>query len=207
MVPVQTLHLQLVLGFPRASGDGPSSPAAISSSFEFPPRERGWSRAHDRVLQGCEVSPARAGMVPVGKLGVAMLGRFPRASGDGPAAATAAMAAIMFPPRERGWSHVFHPKRQVWLVSPARAGMVPRPSTEAHSSASFPRASGDGPSIIEQAPRLAVFPPRERGWFDAGRSTGHRRSVSPARAGMVLASTVAAPSRNSFPRASGDGPQ
>ena len=91
--------------FPRASGDGPHSRRRLIDVIEFPPRERGWSRASSARKWSSTVSPARAGMVPRRpRRSLAAFG-FPRASGDGPDADVCSLSQVLFPPRERGWSH------------------------------------------------------------------------------------------------------
>ena len=65
-------------------------------------------------------------MVPQANRGTARRDRFPRASGDGPKPLKDAIALIPFPPRERGWSQQLFEDQRYQIVSPARAGMVPR---------------------------------------------------------------------------------
>ena len=112
-------------GFPRASGDGPSPNLTGTPTAPFPPRERGWSRASSARKWSSTVSPARAGMVPRRpRRSLAAFG-FPRASGAGPDADVCSMSPVLFPPRERGWSHSADAPDSAGTVSPARAGMVP----------------------------------------------------------------------------------
>ena len=98
----------------------------VYADQEFPPRERGWSPCRLTLAALQHVSPARAGMVPalVWHRGAEL--SFPRASGDGPKAAAEALKAREFPPRERGWSPGIFRASAPAMVSPARAGMVPR---------------------------------------------------------------------------------
>ena len=144
MVPGSKLDVVVRCGFPRASGDGPPNALFCVRAAAFPPRERGWSLADSFFpLLSC-VSPARAGMVP-GK--------------------SASLRNLdPFPPRERGWSRDVLGKAASRDVSPARAGMVPHSLRYLPTSASFPRASGDGPAQQGQARPARRFPPRERGW-------------------------------------------
>ena len=151
----------------------------------FPPRERGWSQPGLHAVGGAPVSPARAGMVR-SLMFVGMRGkRFPRASGDGPYFIWLRDDAWRFPPRERGWSPKAGNNWNNYRVSPARAGMVPGRTTQAVQPFRFPRASGDGPPAWCFYDMLTQFPPRERGWSQARRSSIWRSWVSPARAGMV----------------------
>ena len=192
--------------FPRASGDGPHRSFVGPSYFSFPPRERGWSHAGQRQHAGRLVSPARAGMVPIGEECVTLAKSFPRASGDGPAILGFGLTSLQFPPRERGWSRGFDKGVPDVAVSPARAGMVPVKSCTACQLSCFPRASGDGPWGITLRTARAEFPPRERGWSPHLSPQPSRPSVSPARAGMVPSTSRRIWVAWSFPRASGDGP-
>ena len=132
---------------------------------------------------------------------------FPRASGDGPSNHKKEEQVKKFPPRERGWSRLQHRHEIPRPVSPARAGMVPKPCPTKPSTPSFPRASGDGPDIKPVKFGTATFPPRERGWSLPGLLPHRMRVVSPARAGMVLEHRFVLFRLAGFPRASGDGPR
>ena len=112
--------------------------------------------------------------------------RFPRASGDGPLRGAYLRGAD--------------------LVSPARAGMVPKPPFRKPALTRFPRASGDGPKNLDQVFSVIAFPPRERGWSPAEPGAEYAGQVSPARAGMVPRQPLYSGRRLCFPRASGDGP-
>ena len=206
MVPRPSSALTSPARFPRASGDGPVIPAIVTRFLGFPPRERGWSQANRVSACHVQVSPARAGMVPLHPAGARHVLRFPRASGDGPHFLKVEPPATMFPPRERGWSPAQSPSSTLLPVSPARAGMVPSACRASAAARSFPRASGDGPvgQILDGG--FLGFPPRERGWSRVVVAQRVPVAVSPARAGMVLAAGPAFRLRWCFPRASGDGP-
>ena len=172
---------------PRARGDGPSPPRGASPWRTSPPRARGWSLdALDHPAR-FKVSPARAGMVPrVARCGSSTR-RLPRARGDGPVRQPQQPLVALSPPRARGWSqlvNLLHDRRD---VSPARAGMVPRPSARARRSRRLPRARGDGPLSVPCNVGSRKSPPRARGWSRRRRGTTEREQVSPARAGMVPA--------------------
>ena len=111
----------------------------------FPPRERGWSQVGGPEVAPCDVSPARAGMVPVHGVIGGVLDSFPRASGDGPHYRNSHRRQRQFPPRERGWSQAKGHHHGTFSVSPARAGMVPELTDDERVLVGFPRASGDGP--------------------------------------------------------------
>ena len=152
------------MGFPRASGDGPSNHKKEEQVKKFPPRERGWSRLQHRHEIPRPVSPARAGMVPKPCPTKPSTPSFPRASGDGPDIKPVKFGTATFPPRERGWSLPGLLPHRMRVVSPARAGMVPGLPPVRGGWAGFPRASGDGPELAQLLNLLDEFPPRERGW-------------------------------------------
>ena len=52
--------------FPRTRGDGPPLTAALTKRQRFPPHARGWTRRRHIDDPIREVSPARAGMDPLG---------------------------------------------------------------------------------------------------------------------------------------------
>ena len=54
-------------------------------------------------------------------------GRFPRTRGDGPYDRFEELERSMFPPHARGWTLVHEIDGLIEVVSPARAGMDPRP--------------------------------------------------------------------------------
>ena len=165
MVPTEPGFARLRLGFPRASGDGPSGLKQYENAAKFPPRERGWSHGGRDRNPRSVVSPARAGMVPVNATNASPAASFPRASGDGPLKAVC--------------------RRMPLWVSPARAGMVQIVVLASRPSACFPRASGDGPCLQQRWKPLQWFPPRERGWSPRPWPRTGGAGVSPARAGMV----------------------
>ena len=152
------------------------------------------------------VSPARAGMVPRHALAHSLAAGFPRASGDGPEYKRGQAEVQAFPPRERGWSLCCECRCRTRVVSPARAGMVPRRLQIAAGTGGFPRASGDGPWARHGCSSTRAFPPRERGWSLRALMLWALPGVSPARAGMVPMALHQRRMGCGFPRASGDGP-
>ena len=140
-------------GFPRTRGDGPSVQEGLGTLVPFPPHARGWTRVGRLVRKPDTVSPARAGMDPVVATEIPRMKRFPRTRGDGPfgweclpqrptfpphvprtrgdgpVSATRLLPRQPFPPHARGWTAVPVPVVAPDEVSPARAGMDPRPET------------------------------------------------------------------------------
>ena len=117
--------LELCVGLPRASGDGPRRRYLRHWRCVVAPRERGWTLAREFfevALHGC---PARAGMDPVRELVRRCLWRLPRASGDGPVSPLKKIFVPAVAPRERGWTFDIPKHRNSTTGCPARAGMDP----------------------------------------------------------------------------------
>ena len=152
------------------------------------------------------VFPARAGMFLPTPVDAGMKKGFPRASGDVPAAVSAARSRYTFSPRERGCSPVQAQTNRYNPVFPARAGMFLRFCSAAFTAAGFPRASGDVPELRTEFDAERGFSPRERGCFTDKNYPPIVLGVFPARAGMFRAATLAPAQSVSFPRASGDVP-
>ena len=191
---------------PRASGDGPSMSPVERIGRLCSPRERGWSHRRHRPGRSSQVLPARAGMVPGAVARGAVCRGAPRASGDGPFAATSANFCVACSPRERGWSPGRRLPAPEEAVLPARAGMVPVPRPNHQPAGSTPRASGDGPIVRITSTNRSVCSPRERGWSQGQEPAGLVGAVLPARAGMVPRPASRPGPRLRAPRASGDGP-
>ena len=185
MVPRPRARGRRPARLPRACGDGPSLSVAVMTADESPPRVRGWSLLVAIRRAGVAVSPARAGMVPWPPRPRSAARRLPRACGDGPKKPPPNERAAVSPPRVRGWSRLAHLLAEILVVSPARAGMVPRTTCSSPMRSSLPRACGDGPEIVRKYCCSTMSPPRVRGWSVLGRPLGKRGLVSPARAGMV----------------------
>ena len=82
------------------------------------------------------------------------------------------------------------------------------PASRARSGPSrrFPRTRGDGPVRAARSSAAPPFPPHSRGWTHHGIQAVTRLPVSPALAGMDLASDSAFGTPRRFPRTRGDGP-
>src|SRR5690606_10389390 len=89
-----------------------------------------------------------------------------------------------FPPHTRGSTPVLALCRQPAGVSPAYAGIDPRPRVHLRPSGRFPRIRGDRPPPLYLRRTVAVFPPHTRG-STASRDARHGQvDVSPAYAGI-----------------------
>src|SRR5271165_1763764 len=94
----------------------------------------------------------------------------------------------------------------VRCVSPAHAGMVPRPPASWWRRLSLPRPRGDGPEIASDPAAAKGSPPPTRGWSPDGKVARRQARVSPAHAGMVLSARRRPVTDNRLPRPRGDGP-
>src|SRR5690606_4940325 len=130
---------------PRTRGDGPSRGHRFSILFPSPPHARGWTLHCQRRLADVLLSPARAGM----DLNVYSCSRIakslPRTRGDGPRTGACRLIRRSSPPHARGWTVAYEPPPDWHPLSPARAGMDPRPDRARIAPESLPRTRGDGP--------------------------------------------------------------
>ena len=192
--------------FPRARGDGPATATSRRPKSLLPPRSRGWTHPALAVGVFDAASPALAGMDLSSVPSVVFSASFPRARGDGPMADGVALFHAKLPPRSRGWTLIEADQIPADTASPALAGMDPTRSRLPTSTASFPRARGDGPDKPIDQPLVQLLPPRSRGWTHIRKNRPIPDHASPALAGMDLQPCLVADSRLRFPRARGDGP-
>ena len=191
---------------PRASGDGPTSPAPLKPPLRAAPRERGWTQGPHCSGAERRGRPARAGMDPSCAAARSLPCRLPRASGDGPGGDLGIDGPMTAAPRERGWTHAAWRWPDWCRGCPARAGMDPSWALAARPFRRLPRASGDGPTTRLACGVRKLAAPRERGWTPRS-VNGHCYSPGcPARAGMDPSSVVNRWPFARLPRASGDGP-
>ena len=185
--------------FPRTRGDGPTGLMLPSGSGPFPPHSRGWTGTDRGDRASPEVSPALAGMDPRSSLLRTPSRGFPRTRGDGPVTVTVTPNATLFPPHSRGWTRRSDARAGREHVSPALAGMDPRPARRSAGWRCFPRTRGDGPSASHSRLTRGLFPPHSRGWTRLPRGALERRGVSPALAGMDLTLRVEHTPKSCFP--------
>ena len=151
--------------FPRTRGDVPAKGVDANEAALFPPHTRGCTGRQGLVDWSGIVSPAHAGMYRHGRESVqrqrsfpAHAGMyrcsgswatwrqcFPRTRGDVPRPQSNCHFGAMFPPHTRGCTPDVSTGTSDAVVSPAHAGMYPRPlRIEAHKGC-FPRTRGDVP--------------------------------------------------------------
>ncbi len=149
---------------PRARGDGPAGLRGGVEDQHCSPRPRGWSQGLGTQARSGGLLPAPAGMVPARSGSGADTPAAPRARGDGPSRCSTAPFSRPAPrargdgprdhhrrqpcrrcsPRPRGWSQPHGLSRELLLLLPAPAGMVPETVTMRIWPGSAPRARGDG---------------------------------------------------------------
>jgi hypothetical protein len=177
---------------PRVRGDGPCDVDVRVVEDAAPPRARGWSPidcAGRFLLRG---SPACAGMVPTSTGPRSRRRWLPRVRGDGPFPPYDTVFECQAPPRARGWSRQPGDYDGRDGGSPACAGMVPMKSLSRRAMVWLPRVRGDGPSIPWARCESERAPPRARGWSPQDYDDDTRQVGSPACAGMVPRTRLAA---------------
>ena len=133
--------------------------------------------------------------------------RFPRRRGDGPCERCLRLSVRRFPPQARGWTVFARWHRMQIAVSPAGAGMDPRPVRPQRRRVGFPRRRGDGPPRLPAYEPPVMFPPQARGWTFQAVAGDARPLVSPAGAGMDPLRGSGRRRWCGFPRRRGDGPR
>ena len=206
MVPCGTGNGARARSAPRARGDGPPRQDEGHTVSECSPRTRGWSPVGPETVQGREVLPAHAGMVPHRQTLPLQADGAPRARGDGPDALALERLAVMCSPRTRGWSRKGVRNTRTALVLPAHAGMVPLPGSGPGQRRGAPRARGDGPRPRPGMTEREMCSPRTRGWSPRPPRPLLPGGVLPAHAGMVPWRGRPPALAASAPRARGDGP-
>ena len=194
-------------GFPRRRGDGPESQAPGTPELKFPPQARGWTHSDWVRTLRAAVSPAGAGMDRPEEERGAVVVSFPRRRGDGPQRVNPPRKPLTFPPQARGWTSDRFSDAADRYVSPAGAGMDPRPRARTARPPGFPRRRGDGPRGSAGAVSSSGFPPQARGWTEQVGVARRFDRVSPAGAGMDPTSFSVSSGLRSFPRRRGDGPE
>ena len=192
--------------FPRTRGDGPFLIDGGVWAAGFPPHSRGWTLEGHGPVRLSHVSPALAGMDPSRASSRARRPSFPRTRGDGPRLPSSPAKWCGFPPHSRGWTRRDPPFHVIRHVSPALAGMDPRPSRSTKCNSSFPRTRGDGPLGAPMEEAVVRFPPHSRGWTSIRPPSTFYHYVSPALAGMDRFTVPSGLVTTSFPRTRGDGP-
>ncbi len=191
---------------PRASGGHPSSSALTARMVSSSPRERGSSARVAVRPDRPRVVPARAGVIRCRQSGRSAARGRPRASGGHPLPKVWKRTHRASSPRERGSSPVDDELRHEAAVVPARAGVIPWCSRLADAGSGRPRASGGHPMSSTAVSIHAQSSPRERGSSGGAPCSLSRRSVVPARAGVIPARGGRHGDSNCRPRASGGHP-
>ncbi len=193
-------------GRPRTRGDAPVSDINSRRARLSAPHPRGCSGAGGAAVAGGGVGPAPAGMLLFNYLRRAPHDRRPRTRGDAPAFRTSRMTSTKSAPHPRGCSRVIATPRQVLLVGPAPAGMLPSWTPAAPAGPSRPRTRGDAPLQRAGVRVYQASAPDPRGCSPPSRCPEINPRVGPAPAGMLRAATVAPAACVRRPRTRGDAP-
>ena len=192
--------------FPRVRGDVPGVTDSVVDKIKFSPRARGCSAARIRVLPGCGVFPACAGMFPAGTALRLNPCRFPRVRGDVPTPPPTLCLGTRFSPRARGCSADTPLIPLPTSVFPACAGMFPLLPAYHYDFHCFPRVRGDVPNALARQQQARLFSPRARGCSLHDDHPFCVCVVFPACAGMFLPRRGLGLSGSGFPRVRGDVP-
>ncbi len=191
---------------PRPRGDRPSKARMMSGSMTSPPPTRGSTQSLHAPSGAAAVSPAHAGIDPSPTPTRRRSWCLPRPRGDRPRRAWAKSEARKSPPPTRGSTVGEGLQLGQGLVSPAHAGIdLPGVAVE-RLAGCLPRPRGDRPSSTRQPRRASWSPPPTRGSTPSERFLAAGDIVSPAHAGIDLATMSAIPNTVCLPRPRGDRP-
>ena len=193
-------------GFPRRRGDAPSNSPSAPTSSAFPPQARGCTLVDLDPDERREVSPAGAGMHLPPATSCGHHTGFPRRRGDAPIVPLDWWWDGEFPPQARGCTAGPPETAAARPVSPAGAGMHPRPRASSRAAPRFPRRRGDAPRLFLTTVWKAQFPPQARGCTSRYRVKRRPPVVSPAGAGMHPIQRTPRTQDAGFPRRRGDAP-
>ena len=191
---------------PRMCGDGPDARQCHGQQKPVPPHVRGWTLAHQGVVDHRDGAPACAGMDPRRTPCRRASAWCPRMCGDGPYGRSTCCALGWVPPHVRGWTQRGERRSRRSRGAPACAGMDPLRRATWLGFTWCPRICGDGPSIRLPWSDDFVVPPHVRGWTLHQPDRARQLRGAPACAGMdPCGKCRSLPSRR-CPRMCGDGP-
>ena len=130
---------------PRTRGDRPWGQVVSFFIAESPPHPRGSTRYRGARLFLGHVSPAPAGIDPVGGLRCRFPDGLPRTRGDRPASTKPWSMRRASPPHPRGSTAATDRRLGCLAVSPAPAGIDPESLAMPDRKTSLPRTRGDRP--------------------------------------------------------------
>ena len=148
---------------PRTRGDRPPWKVRLDDAEGAPPHTRGSTRTGRLSTHPGHGSPAHAGIDPLMRVGYQALKGLPRTRGDRPLPWDPAEIASGAPPHTRGSTLCVAHHYDVFLGSPAHAGIDPPPTCLAATSPGLPRTRGDRPQIVQPEAFRLTAPPHTRG--------------------------------------------
>ena len=150
--------------FSRTRGGDPSLRLKLNKTRMFFPHTRGWSQSLEVTINGREVFPAHAGVIPQRHPLLITLLRFSRTRGCDPSACWRLMTYWTFFPHTRGWSWRSRPLGHFEKVFPAHAGVILSFLWLSYSFQSFSRTRGGDPRFCSYWIISNMFFPHTRGW-------------------------------------------
>ena len=139
----------------------------------------------EHCSRSSSVFPAYAGVVPPDFIATDSDGSLPRIRGGGPPDRKTNGGVAPSSPHTRGWSHQEDTIKQMCLVFPAYAGVVPATKRSWKPCHSPPRIRGGGPDAGVPFARVEPSSPHTRGWSRKTRRAEEQAKVFPAYAGVV----------------------
>jgi len=115
-----------------------------------------------------------------------------------------AVAGMGAPPRVRGLLYLNKLLRAARRSTPARAGIITLSGSRRFKLQEHPRACGDYHYVTSRTSRFMGAPPRVRGLYRPPRIEDPPAGSTPARAGIMTASSSASSLKREHPRACGD---
>ncbi len=191
---------------PRPRGDRPPPVASRTACSMSPPPTRGSTGTQASRTTSGRVSPAHAGIDRLRARRRAWPGRLPRPRGDRPRFFPSTMKPFTSPPPTRGSTRAEPVDCFPNKVSPAHAGIDRHLRRPLRVRGRLPRPRGDRPGITFEQVEALRSPPPTRGSTSSRSPLAWPSSVSPAHAGIDLASSTALQSSRGLPRPRGDRP-
>ena len=136
-------------GLPRTRGDRPQGLSRQFAVTTSPPHPRGSTHRQGGQHSAERVSPAPAGIDPTPARPESSRKCLPRTRGDRPYAAVPPAAGTASPPHPRGSTLAFELSVDGIGVSPAPAGIDPRPGSAGRLQPRLPRTRGDRPRSMQ----------------------------------------------------------
>ncbi len=178
----------------------------MSDRHPSPPPTRGSTSPPTVGGDFFSVSPAHAGIDRSHRPRRCRRSCLPRPRGDRPRRRRGSRRRSPSPPPTRGSTKRRDSHRSTFAVSPAHAGIDPRPPHPSRAGPSLPRPRGDRPRRAGARRPGRASPPPTRGSTRRRRGVRRQGAVSPAHAGIDRRPRQRPGRRSGLPRPRGDRP-